>query len=128
MGALVLHAGPLGHGALIKLINNTLAAVNAAALAEGLVVARKAGLDPAKVIEVVTSGSGNSTMVALKSRPMLDADFDPLFKLEHMHKDVHRYIEEAAAIGVNPAVSKAVEEAYREAARRRPRRNTISPR
>jgi 3-hydroxyisobutyrate dehydrogenase-like beta-hydroxyacid dehydrogenase len=115
MGELVLHVGPQGDGALIKLINNTLAAANAAALAEGLVIARKAGLDPDKLLAVVGSGSGDSKMLELKSEPMLEGDFDPLFKLEHMHKDVDRLIHEAAAIGVFPAVSQATEEAYADA-------------
>ena len=44
-GQLVLHVGPQGHGSMVKLINNTLAAVNAAALAEGIVLAQAAGLD-----------------------------------------------------------------------------------
>ena len=46
MGQLVLHMGPQGHGSTVKLINNTLAAVNAAALAEGISVARQAGPRP----------------------------------------------------------------------------------
>ena len=40
MGSLVLHVGPTGHGEMAKLINNTVAAINAAALGEGLVLAR----------------------------------------------------------------------------------------
>jgi 3-hydroxyisobutyrate dehydrogenase-like beta-hydroxyacid dehydrogenase len=115
MGDLVLHVGPLGDGALIKLVNNTLAAVNTAALAEGLAIARKAGVDTDKLLAVVASGSGSSKALELKAQPMLDGDFEPLFKLEHMHKDIARFIQEAAAIGANPKVSAKAEEAYREA-------------
>ena len=115
MGSLILHVGQLGDGAMVKLINNTVAAANAVALAEGLAVGRKAGVDLDKLLEVLASGSGDSKMRELKSGPMLEGDFDPLFKLEHMHKDVDRLIHEAAAIGVFPEVSKAVEEAYAEA-------------
>ncbi len=43
MGRLVLHVGPQGHGSMIKLINNTLAAINAAVLAESIVLGRAAG-------------------------------------------------------------------------------------
>ena len=53
MGELVVHVGALGDGALIKLVNNTLAAVNTAALAEGLLIARKAGVDTDKLLQVV---------------------------------------------------------------------------
>ena len=81
MGQLVLHVGPHGHGSMTKLINNTLAAINAAALAEGLVVARRAQLDLDALLEVVAAGSGASAMLDLKAGPMLERDFEPLFKL-----------------------------------------------
>ena len=117
MGELVLHVGPQGHGSMIKLINNTLAAVNAAALAEGLVVARAAGLDPAKLLEVIAAGSGESAMRKLKAEPMLAGDFDPLFKLEHMRKDVAHYLTEAEALGFSAEVAATAQEAYLEAER-----------
>ena len=100
MGQLVLHMGPQGHGSMVKLINNTLAAVNAAALAEGISVARQAGLDLDKAMQVVASGSGNSTMRELKSGPMIEGDYDPLFKLEHMLKDVRYFLAESREMGV----------------------------
>jgi 3-hydroxyisobutyrate dehydrogenase-like beta-hydroxyacid dehydrogenase len=115
MGSQALHVGPLGDGAMMKLINNTLAAANSAALAEGLTIARKAGLDTDKLLTIVGSGSGSSAALELKARPMLEGDFDPLFKLVHMHKDVDRLLQEAAAIGAFPALSAAVEEAYSDA-------------
>ena len=115
MGELVVHAGPQGHGSMVKLINNTLAAVNAAALAEGLVLARAAGVDTGRALEVVASGSGNSTMVALKAEPMLSGRLEPLFKLEHMLKDVRHCIAEARALGVEPRVAEIAERMYAEA-------------
>ena len=117
MGALVLHVGPSGHGEMIKLVNNTLAAVNAAALAEQLVLAQTAGLDTDRLRQVVASGSGASTMLELKAGPMLDRDLEPLFKLEHMLKDVRHCIREADALGVDLPVARAVEALYSEAAR-----------
>ena len=112
MGELVLHVGPQGHGSMIKLINNTLAAINAAGLAEGIVLARQAGLDVEKMLEVVASGSGESAMRALKSGPMVAGDFDALFKLEHMLKDVRYCILEARALGLEPTVAQAAERHY----------------
>ena len=100
MGELVLHVGPQGHGSMIKLINNTLAAINAAGLAEGIVLAETAGLDVDKMLEVVGSGSGDSAMRALKSESMVEGDFETLFKLEHMLKDVRYCIAEARKLGL----------------------------
>jgi 3-hydroxyisobutyrate dehydrogenase len=116
MGQLVIHVGPSGHGEMIKLINNTLAAINAAGLAEALLLAQAANLDTDKLRQVVASGSGASTMLSLKAEPMIERAFEPLFKLEHMLKDVRHCIREADALGVDLPVAKAVESLYSQAA------------
>jgi 3-hydroxyisobutyrate dehydrogenase len=105
LGELVVHVGPQGHGSMVKLINNTLAAVNAEALAEALVVAQRAGLDVDALLTVVGAGSGASAMLDLKARPMLEHDLDPLFKLEHMLKDVRHFLEEARELDVETPVA-----------------------
>jgi 3-hydroxyisobutyrate dehydrogenase-like beta-hydroxyacid dehydrogenase len=115
MGERVVHAGPQGHGSMVKLINNTLAAVNAEALAEALRLAERAELDMDRLLEVVAAGSGNSTMVELKARPMLERDLDPLFKLEHMLKDVRHFLSEARELGVSTPVAERAERMYAEA-------------
>jgi 3-hydroxyisobutyrate dehydrogenase-like beta-hydroxyacid dehydrogenase len=112
MGKLIVHAGPPGHGSMIKLINNTLAAVNAEALAEALTLAERAELDTDKLQQVVGAGSGNSTMLELKARPMLERDLDPLFKLEHMLKDVRHFLSEARELGVQTPVAARAEALY----------------
>jgi 3-hydroxyisobutyrate dehydrogenase-like beta-hydroxyacid dehydrogenase len=110
LGEKVVHAGPAGHGSMVKLINNTLAAVNAEAIAEALVLAQRAGLDADALLEVVGAGSGNSAMLELKARPMLDRELDPLFKLEHMLKDVRHFLAEAHELGVRtPLAQQAVQ-------------------
>ena len=118
MGELVLHVGPQGHGSMIKLINNTLAAINAAGLAEGIVLAQTAKLDVDKMLQVVGSGSGESAMRALKSESMVEGDFETLFKLEHMLKDVRYCIAEARKLGLEPAMAQAAEKHYSQARRR----------
>ena len=118
MGAKVLHVGPQGHGSAIKLINNTLAAVNAGALAEALVLAGAAGLDTDALREVTAAGSGASAMLDLKAEPMLERDLDPLFKLDHMLKDVRHCLTQAADAGVEMPLGKRAEELYSEAQRR----------
>jgi 3-hydroxyisobutyrate dehydrogenase-like beta-hydroxyacid dehydrogenase len=116
MGKLVLHVGPSGHGEMIKLINNTLSAINAVALAEALATGQAAGVDTGKLRQVVAAGSGASAMLELKAQVMLDRDFEPLFKLEHMLKDVRHCIAEAEALGLELRVAKLVESIYAEAA------------
>src|SRR3954468_24209925 len=87
MGEVVVHAGPTGHGSMVKLLNNAVAATNAATLAEAFRIAELYGLDMERVLEVMKAGSANSLMLQLKAQPMLDRDYEPLFKLAHMLKD-----------------------------------------
>jgi len=100
MGERIVHVGPQGHGQLAKLLTNTMGAVHALALAESVVAVREAGLDPDAFLEVASGSAGNSAVLALKGRPMFDSDFTPLFKLEHMLKDVRHCLDEARALGV----------------------------
>ncbi len=112
MGKLVLHVGDLGQGQMVKLINNAVAAVNCATLAQALVVGRRTGVDLEKLVEVMGAGSGGSAMLALKARPMLDHDFSPLFKLAHMLKDLRLCLEEGQAAGVAFPAAAAARELY----------------
>ena len=108
MGRLVVHVGPLGQGEMVKLINNAVAAVNAATVAQALLVGRATGVDLKALVEVMRAGSGASAMLDLKAGPMLARDFSTLFKLEHMLKDVRLCLEEAHAAGVPfPAAAQA---------------------
>jgi 3-hydroxyisobutyrate dehydrogenase len=100
MGSLIAHVGELGQGEMLKLINNALGAANAAAVAEALLLARASGIDLDAFVEIVSSGSGASAQLALKSGPMREHDFTPLFKTAHMLKDVRLCLEEAQTAGV----------------------------
>ena len=115
MGKLVLHVGPQGHGSMVKLINNTVAAVNTAAVAEGIAVGRRAELDLDKLVEVIGAGSGASAMLDLKAGPIIEHNYEPLFKLGHMLKDVRHCLAEAEALGVDMRVAGAAEGLYAEA-------------
>jgi len=115
MGRLVVRVGPPGHGAMTKVIANTVTAINAAALAEALAMVGKAGLDADAFLEVAGSGSSASTMMELKARPMLDGDFEPLFKLEHMLKDVRHCLAEARDLGIELRLAEVAERLYAEA-------------
>jgi 3-hydroxyisobutyrate dehydrogenase-like beta-hydroxyacid dehydrogenase len=104
MGELVVHVGPLGDGQMVKLINNAVAASNAAVLAQGLLLARAADLDLDELVQVMSAGAGGSVMLSLKSQPMTDRDYPTLFKLEHMLKDVRLCLEEAEELGLGQSV------------------------
>jgi 3-hydroxyisobutyrate dehydrogenase-like beta-hydroxyacid dehydrogenase len=99
MGELIVHAGPLGHGQLVKVISNSAAAVNAATVGQALLVASRAGADLDALTAVMAAGSGGSTMLTLKAGPMRTHNYETLFKLDHMLKDVGLCLEEGQAAG-----------------------------
>jgi 3-hydroxyisobutyrate dehydrogenase len=110
MGKLVVHAGPVGHGQQIKVINNALAAANTTALAEALVVGQAAGVDLDALVAVMGAGSGGSAMLDLKAGPMRAHDYTTLFKLEHMLKDVRLCLDSGQSAGVGFASAAAARE------------------
>jgi 3-hydroxyisobutyrate dehydrogenase-like beta-hydroxyacid dehydrogenase len=100
MGELIVHVGELGTGQQVKVISNAVAATNCATLAQSLVVGRRVGADLEALLKVMGAGAANSTMLELKGEPMLRHDFSPLFKLDHMLKDVVLCLQEAREAGV----------------------------
>jgi 3-hydroxyisobutyrate dehydrogenase len=116
MGEVVVHAGPVGHGSMVKLLNNAVAATNAATLAEAFQIAETYGLDMERVVEVMKAGSANSLMLQLKAQPMLERDYEPLFKLAHMLKDVRHALNESKELGVGFSLAERAEALYAAAA------------
>jgi 3-hydroxyisobutyrate dehydrogenase-like beta-hydroxyacid dehydrogenase len=116
LGERIVLVGPQGHAQLAKLLTNVMGAVNAAALAESVVAVRAAGIDPDAFLEVAAGSAGNSAMVGLKGRPMFDESFEPLFKLEHMLKDIRHCLREAEALGVELRLGALAETLYAKAA------------
>jgi 3-hydroxyisobutyrate dehydrogenase len=99
MGELVLRVGDLGQGQMTKLVNNAVAAANATVLGEALLVAEATGVDLDALVQVMASGSGNSTMLALKAGPMRAHDYTTLFKTAHMLKDLTHCLDAAREAG-----------------------------
>jgi 3-hydroxyisobutyrate dehydrogenase-like beta-hydroxyacid dehydrogenase len=116
MGERIVLVGPRGHGQMAKLLTNTIGAITAAALAEAVVTVKRAGIDPAAFLEVAGGSAAASTVLTLKGRRMFDEDFEPLFKLEHMLKDVRHCLDEARALGVELRLGALAEKLYARAA------------
>jgi 3-hydroxyisobutyrate dehydrogenase len=110
MGKLIVHVGPLGQGQTLKLIGNAVAAANAVTVAQALLLARATEVDLDALTEVLSAGSGGSTMLDLKSEAMRNHDYTTLFKLDHMIKDVTLCLEQSRVAGVPcPSVEVAAE-------------------
>jgi 3-hydroxyisobutyrate dehydrogenase len=97
----ILHVGPLGSGARLKLINNFICGVQAAALAEGLAFVEKSGLDFDAALTVLQNGAPGSPLVKAVSNRMATRDYTVFFKLALMRKDLDYAIAEGARHGLD---------------------------
>jgi 3-hydroxyisobutyrate dehydrogenase len=118
MGGKILHVGELGQGQTVKVISNTVGATNCATLAQALVVGKAAGVDLPSLVDVLGASSAASYMVTLKAEPMLAHDYTPLFRLEHMLKDVGICLSESEAAGAPFPAAALARELYAAAAGR----------
>ena len=100
LGTKVVHVGPSGNGQRLKLCNNVVVALNLEAMCEGLGLAMRAGLDPARALEVFTSGAASSWILSSLAPRILEGDFAPGFKIRLHQKDLRLAIEEAGRRGL----------------------------
>jgi 3-hydroxyisobutyrate dehydrogenase len=116
MGRSVHHVGPLGSGHIMKTINNTITAMTFLATAEGLVLGKKAGLDPVAMTAVLNESTGGSWITAnhIGAR-ILSRTFDDPFKLDLMVKDVGIAGQLARGLGLPLPYAALAEALYRAA-------------
>lgn len=88
MASTILYMGPAGSGQLTKLVNQLLFNINAAALAEIMPMSVKMGLDPARVAEVVNSGTGRSYASEFFLPRILDDRFGEGYSMAKAYKDM----------------------------------------
>ncbi len=96
MGKTIVHVGPSGAGQVVKLCNQVAGALNLLAMAEAVTLSRQAGVDPVKMLEVVSAGAAGSWMLANLGPRAVEGDFAPGFMVELMQKDL-RLIAETAS-------------------------------
>jgi 3-hydroxyisobutyrate dehydrogenase len=96
LGNDIIHFGPNGSGAVMKLINNFMSGVQAASLAEATAFIQASGLDQEKALAVLTGGAPGSPLVKLLSARAKVGDFTPNFVLRLMAKDLSYAIGEAS--------------------------------
>ncbi len=107
MSKAIVHVGPGGSGALLKLINNFLCGIQAAALGEALALMEKSGLNREKATEVLTTGApGSPLMKTLLSRLAHGVE-TPNFRLALMAKDLAYSLKEAEQRGLSLPIASA---------------------
>ena len=96
----IVHVGDVGFGSVAKLVNNMLAFCNMAAAAEALMLGKMAGIDMAKLHQVITNASGFSSAYNSIATKAFAGDFQPTFALNLAHKDLRLAVELADETGM----------------------------
>src|SRR5881296_823198 len=115
IGPNIFSVGPVGAGNTVKAINNMMACVNSLAMMEGLVLGRRAGLDPMTIYEVVKASSGGSKALERIPTAIVPRNFAPGFKVALMNKDLETFNTIAKELHV-PVSFSNVAQRYQQAA------------
>ena len=98
MGSSVVRCGDVGAGNVTKLCNQTIVAVNIAALAEAMQMGQMCGVEPQKIFEAIRGGLAGSTVMNAKAPMMMDQNFEPGFRIDLHIKDLNNVVEAARAV------------------------------
>jgi 3-hydroxyisobutyrate dehydrogenase len=104
--------GPAGSGQLTKMVNQIAIAGVVQGLAEALNFARRAGLDVATVVDVISKGAAQSWQMENRWKTMNDGKFDFGFAVEWMRKDLRICLQEGRANGAELPVAALVDQFY----------------
>ncbi len=113
MGSTIVLCGPSGAGQVVKLCNQAAAGLNLLAMSEAIAIARRAGVDPEKMLEVVGSGAAGSWMLQNLAPRAVRGDYSPGFMVELMQKDMRLVLETAAATNTPLPGSALVQQLFR---------------
>ena len=98
MGSSVVLCGDVGAGNVTKLCNQTIVAVNIAALAEALQMGQMCGVEPEKIFEAIKGGLAGSTVMNAKAPMMMDQNFQPGFRIDLHIKDLSNVVDAAKSV------------------------------
>jgi len=106
--------GPVGSGQLAKMVNQICIAGIVQGLSEGLHFAKRAGLDPARVIGAISQGAAQSWQMENRWETMIRNEFEFGFAVEWMRKDLKIALDEAARNGAKLDLTRLVDSYYAE--------------
>lgn len=116
LGAEIHHLGPLGAGHVVKLVNNVMSMCNVAVAAEAMVLGVRAGMDPARLFEVLSTSGGRSHHFLKRFPNVLAGDFTPYFSIALSRKDLSLALRMAESLGVPMLATSTVRQIYEAAA------------
>ncbi|MGA8659761.1 MAG: NAD(P)-dependent oxidoreductase [Chthoniobacterales bacterium] len=108
----VTHVGPHGRGQLCKLVNQAIVAVTIGAVAEGLILARAGGADPAQVRKAILGGFCQSRILEEHGQRMIDRNFVPGGAVKNQLKDLNAVLEVSRQLGLHLPLTERVHDLY----------------
>lgn len=100
MGKNIVHVGDSGAGQITKACNQIVVAMTVQAVAEALTLAKKSGVDPAKVRDALLGGFAQSRVLEVHGKRILENSFQPGFKLDLHRKDMNIVLQTGRELGV----------------------------
>jgi 2-hydroxy-3-oxopropionate reductase len=88
VGKTIVHVGAAGAGQTVKACNQVVVALNYAAVSEALVLGAKAGVDPEKIVQVLSGGLAASRVLEMRGPTMIQHQFEPGFRVNLHRKDL----------------------------------------
>ncbi len=101
LGQNITHIGDVGAGQVTKTANQAIVGITLAAVAEGLTLAARAGVDPAKVRTALLGGFAESRVLDLHGGRMVEREFTPGGRASVHHKDILQALELADQVGLD---------------------------
>jgi 3-hydroxyisobutyrate dehydrogenase len=114
MGRTITHVGPVGAGQAVKAVNQVILAGTYLGVAEGIVLALKAGLDVGPVVEALGGGAAQSWVLANRSGRMIDNEYPLGFKVALHLKDLGIALDMARELGADLPVTALCADIERE--------------
>ena len=109
LGTTITHVGPIGSGQAVKAVNQVILAGTYIGVAEGIVLALKAGLDVEQTVAALSGGAAQSWVLTNRSGRMLANDYPLGFKVALHRKDLGIALSMARELGASLPISALVE-------------------
>jgi 2-hydroxy-3-oxopropionate reductase len=116
MGKNITLVGDCGDGQMTKVANQIIVALTIEAISEALVLASKAGADPARVREALMGGFASSRILELHGDRMIKRTFDPGFRISLHQKDLNLALQSAKTLGVSLPNTASTQELFNSCA------------
>lgn len=119
MGTSITHVGPLGAGQAVKALNNLASATGLLIASEAIWVARKFGIEPERVVDVLNNSSGMNNSTRTKFKPfILSETYASGFSLDLMVKDLRIAVGLAQSLGAQVPLAAACLAQWEDAQKR----------